>query len=75
MTAHWGVPDPVAFEGSDAATAALFNDVFRMLFNRISIFAQLPLDSLDRLSLKRKVDAIGAMPRDPEATEPADVPA
>ena len=75
MTAHWGVPDPVAFQGTGAATAILFNDVFRMLFNRISIFAQLPLASLDRLSLQRKVDAIGAMPRDPEATDPAETPA
>ena len=69
VTAHWGVPDPVAFQGTGAATAILFSDVFRMLFNRISIFVNLPLASLDRLSLKRKVDAIGAMPRDPEVTE------
>ena len=72
VTAHWGVPDPVAFQGTGAATAILFSDVFRMLFNRISIFVNLPLASLDRLSLKRKVDAIGAMPRDPEATDPVE---
>jgi arsenate reductase len=69
MTAHWGVPDPVAFVGTDAATAAVFNDTFRMLYNRISLFVSLPLASLDRLALKRRVDAIGAMARDPEATE------
>ncbi|SDE50779.1 metalloregulator ArsR/SmtB family transcription factor [Rhodospira trueperi] len=69
MTAHWGVPDPVAFAGTDAATAAVFNDTFRMLYNRISLFVSLPLASLDRLALKRRVDAIGAMARDPEATE------
>jgi arsenate reductase len=40
-----------------------------MLYNRISLFVSLPLASLDRLALKRRVDAIGAMARDPEATE------
>jgi arsenate reductase len=69
MTAHWGVPDPVAFEGTDAATAAVFNDTFRMLYNRISLFVSLPLASLDRLALQRRVNAIGAMARDPESTE------
>ncbi|MBB4286499.1 helix-turn-helix domain-containing protein [Roseospira goensis] len=70
MTAHWGVPDPVAFTGSDAAKAAVFNDTVRMLYTRIAIFVQLPVTSLDRLALQHKVDAIGAMPRDPEATAP-----
>jgi len=71
ITAHWGVPDPAAFEGSDAAQAAVFNDTLRMLYNRIALFVSLPLASLDRLSLQRKMDAIGAMPHDPEATDPA----
>ena len=69
MTAHWGVPDPAAFQGTEAATAAVFNDTFRMLYNRISLFVSLPLASLDRLSLQRRVQAIGAMARDPSATE------
>jgi arsenate reductase len=75
ITAHWGVPDPVAFQGTEAATAAVFNDVYRMLFNRISLFVSLPLASLDRLGMKRWVDIIGALPRDPEATEPAEATA
>gem|GEM_PF-13154 len=75
MTAHWGVPDPAAFEGSEAATAAVFNDAIRMLYNRIAIFVSLPLSSLDRLSLKKRVDAIGAMARDPAVTTTPDVPA
>lgn len=69
MTAHWGVPDPAAFQGTEAATAAIFNDTFRMLFNRISLFVSLPLASLDRLSLQQRVQAIGAMAQDPQATE------
>ncbi|KAA5606603.1 metalloregulator ArsR/SmtB family transcription factor [Roseospira marina] len=72
ITAHWGVPDPAAFAGTDAATAAVFNDTFRMLYNRIALFVNLPLASLDRLTLRRRVDAIGALPRDPEATAPAE---
>jgi len=69
LSAHWGVPDPVVYQGSRAATAAVFNDTFRMLRNRVAVFMALPFESLDRASLKRHVDAIGKMPRDPEATE------
>lgn len=67
MTAHWGVPDPAAAEGSDAVIAQAFSDAYRMLQNRIAVFCALPLASLDRLSLQRKMDAIGKMPRDPNA--------
>jgi arsenate reductase (thioredoxin) len=59
MTAHWGVPDPVAFQGTDAEKAAFCADVFRMLNNRISIFCSLPLRSLDKLSLQKRLDEIG----------------
>jgi arsenate reductase len=59
MTAHWGVPDPVEVEGNEVARALAFADTYRMLNNRISIFANLPLRSLDQLSLKRQLDAIG----------------
>ncbi len=59
MTAHWGVPDPAAVEGSDADKAVAFADTYRMLTNRISIFVNLPLASLDRLALKKRLDAIG----------------
>jgi protein-tyrosine-phosphatase len=59
MTAHWGLPDPAAAEGSDAEKRAAFADTFRMLNNRIGIFVNLPIASLDRLSLKRRLDEIG----------------
>jgi arsenate reductase len=59
MTAHWGVPDPAAVEGSEAVKRAAFADAYGRLHNRISIFVSLPLGSLDRLALKRRLDAIG----------------
>ena len=63
MTAHWGVPDPAAAAGNDAERAAFTADVFRMLSNRISIFVSLPLASLDRLSLQRRLQEIGRVGR------------
>src|SRR5581483_5384811 len=59
MTAHWGVPDPAAATGSDAEIRYAFADAYRMLSNRISIFVNLPLRSLDKMSLQRQIDAIG----------------
>lgn len=64
MTAHWGVPDPAAVEGTEAEKHYAFADAYRMLSNRISIFTSLPLASLDRLALQKRLDAIG---RDPDA--------
>jgi protein-tyrosine-phosphatase len=60
MTAHWGVPDPAAATGNEAEVRLAFADAYRMLNNRISIFVNLPLRSLDKMSLQRKIDAIGA---------------
>jgi protein-tyrosine-phosphatase len=59
MTAHWGVPDPAAVEGLEAVKRAAFADTMRMLTRRIGIFANLPIASLDQLSLQRRLDAIG----------------
>jgi len=59
MTAHWGVPDPAAVEGSAAERAFAFDDTYRMLNQRISIFVNLPLQSLSKLSLQRQLDEIG----------------
>lgn len=59
MTAHWGVPDPVAAQGDDAQRALAFADTYRMLNNRIGIFTSLPLNSLDELSLQKRLDEIG----------------
>ncbi len=59
MSAHWGLADPAAAEGTDAEIAAAFADAYRMLNNRIEIFINLPLESLDRLSLQTRLDEIG----------------
>jgi arsenate reductase (thioredoxin) len=59
MTAHWGVPDPAAVDGDDVARMMAFRIAFRELQNRIQIFLSLPLASLDRLKLQRKLDEIG----------------
>jgi len=59
MTAHWGVPDPAAVEGKEAEKRAAFADVYRMLNQRIGIFVNLPMVSLDRLTLQRRLDEIG----------------
>jgi len=61
MTAHWGVPDPAAAEGSAAEIALAFKDAYRMLNQRIGIFTSLPLRSLDHLSLQKKLRDIGHM--------------
>jgi len=59
MTAHWGIPDPAAAEGSEAEIRYAFADALRMLTNRINIFVSLPLTKLDTLSLQKRLDAIG----------------
>lgn len=60
MTAHWGLPDPAAVEGSDEQKRRAFSDTFRSLSSRINIFTSLPMDRLDRLSLQKKLDDIGS---------------
>jgi protein-tyrosine-phosphatase len=65
MSAHWGLPDPAAAQGNAAQAALAFADTWRMLRRRIEIFVNLPLESLDRLSLQRRVDAIGKMTDSP----------
>jgi len=61
MTAHWGVPDPAEAKGNPAEIALAFKDAYRMLNQRIGIFVSLPLRSLDRLSLQKKLREIGHM--------------
>jgi protein-tyrosine-phosphatase len=60
MTAHWGIPDPAAATGTETQIRLAFADAFRMLSNRISLFASLPLRGLDKLTLQQQIDAIGA---------------
>jgi arsenate reductase len=62
MTAHWGMEDPAAFEGPEAEQRWLFRRTYRDLERRIGIFTSLSLDSLDRLSLQARLDAIGKAP-------------
>ena len=59
MTAHWGLPDPSRAEGTEAEKRLAFADTHRMLYQRIGIFVNLPLVSLDRLALQKKLDQIG----------------
>lgn len=59
MTAHWGIPDPAAVEGTETERALAFADAYRQLNTRIGIFANLPVASLDRLTLQGKLDDIG----------------
>lgn len=59
ITAHWGIPDPAAVDGSPAERMLAFREAFRALETRIRLFTALPLASLDRLALTRQVAAIG----------------
>ena len=59
MTAHWGVPDPAAVEGSPEEIERAFRDAFMTLDRRISLLLSLPLASLDKLAIKREIDRIG----------------
>ena len=59
MTAHWGIPDPAAVDGSDVDKTQAFRDAFRVLERRIDLFTALPIASLDRLALTNRVREIG----------------
>jgi arsenate reductase len=59
MTAHWGIADPAAVEGSDADKAFAFRKTLRELETRIKLLTSLPIDSLDRMTLQAKLRNIG----------------
>ncbi len=59
MTAHWGVPDPAAVQGSEEIKRKAFFIAFNQLSNRIGLFAQLPFDKLDRIKLQKALADIG----------------
>jgi protein-tyrosine-phosphatase len=59
MTAHWGMPDPATAQGAPSEIALAFADTYRMMNNRITLLMNLPLASLDRLSLQRRLNEIG----------------
>jgi arsenate reductase len=60
-SAHWGIHDPAAVEGTEDEKARAFNKAFRELDARLKIFTSLRLDMLDELALKRQLDEIGRM--------------
>jgi protein-tyrosine-phosphatase len=60
MTAHWGIPDPAAVTGDDVTVARAFRNAYASLERRIELFAALPFKSLDRMSLKKRLDDIGS---------------
>ena len=60
-SAHWGIPDPAAVQGSDAEKAAAFLDAFRMLKRRIDLMLALPITDLEQIALREKLQAIGPM--------------
>lgn len=61
MTAHWGIEDPAAVEGKDIEKEAAFVAAFRYLKNRISVFTNLPIRSIDKLTLGTKLREIGRL--------------
>lgn len=63
MTAHWGLPDPSRAEGTEAEKRLAFADTHRMLYQRIGIFVNLPMASLDRLALQKRLDEMGKQPQ------------
>lgn len=67
MTAHWGIPDPAAVEGSETDQWLAFRTAFSQLEARIKIFINLRFDSLDNLRLKESVEAIGRTQADDAA--------
>ena len=59
VTAHWGVPDPAAVQGTQAEAQRAFRDAFFILERRINLFLALPLARLSSLALKKEIDDIG----------------
>jgi len=59
MTAHWGLEDPAAVEGTEAQKRRAFFTAYNQLHHRLSIFVSLPIAKLDRLSLQQRLDEIG----------------
>jgi protein-tyrosine-phosphatase len=66
MTAHWGVPDPSTAEGTEAEKRVAFANAYRMLQRRVDVFTSLPMKSLERLAIQKKIEEIGRMEDTPE---------
>jgi arsenate reductase (thioredoxin) len=61
VLAHWGMPDPAAVEGSDAARRAAFREAFLLLSRRIELLLGLPLEKLARLAMEARLQAVGGL--------------
>ena len=59
LTAHWGVPDPAAVDGTPEEIERAFRDAFSILDRRISLFLSLPIATIDKFALQREIDKIG----------------
>lgn len=68
ITAHWGVPDPAEAGGDDETRRKAFFQAWNYLYNRISLFASLPLDKLDALTLQKRLHEIGQARPDVESS-------
>ena len=73
ITAHWGIPDPVAASGTQAEIALAFKDAYRMLNRRIDLFLALPIEKLDRLVLTTRLREIGRSEGAAEKAQHVDV--
>jgi protein-tyrosine-phosphatase len=60
ITAHWGIPDPAAAAGTGDEIERAFRDAFYLMKRRIELFTSLPVESLDRMTTKKKLEEIGA---------------
>jgi arsenate reductase len=65
ITAAWPLPDPAKFKGTPAEQATMINELYGMIRRRLEIFVNLPHASLDRMSLKRRLDELGDSARAP----------
>jgi|SRR5271166_242495 len=64
ITAHWGIPDPAAVDGTEVEKNLAFRHAFRAMETRIKLFLSLPIASIDRMRLKKRMDEIGKTPTD-----------
>jgi arsenate reductase (thioredoxin) len=62
LTAHWGIPDPAVVEGTETEKTLAFREAFKSMERRIKLFLSLPIASIDRMRLKKRLDAIGRTP-------------
>jgi arsenate reductase (thioredoxin) len=65
MTAHWGIPDPAAVEGTDLEKKLAFRQAFKAMETRIKLFLSLPIASIEKMRLKERMDEIGKTPVEP----------